>query len=130
MPVLHPRFKLWLSAPGAEGAFGDGKWRLLAALKQEGSLHAASRELHISYRKAWGDLQKMERCLGVRLVTKRRGGALGGATSLTAEGHRWVEAYTAFREAVDAAVATAFGRHLKALAETDRQARESATDGN
>ena len=41
----HPRFKLWISTDEAQGVFGDGKWRLLAAIQREGSLKAASQSL-------------------------------------------------------------------------------------
>ena len=78
MKQLSTRFKLWLSSEDAEGVFGDGKWRLLKSIDAEGSLRAASRLLHISYRKAWGDLKKAQRCLNIPLVEKQRGGTLGG----------------------------------------------------
>jgi len=58
MKQLRTKFKLWLSTEDAEGVFGDGKWRLLKKIDAKGSLKAASQSLHISYRKAWGDLKK------------------------------------------------------------------------
>ena len=90
---LKPRFKLWLSSEDAEGVFGDGKWRLLEAVQREGSLSTAARSLGISYRKAWGDIQKAEKYLGTELITKRRGGTEGGGASLTEKGRKWMKAY-------------------------------------
>ena len=112
---LHPRFKLWLSSSRAEGVFGDGKWRLLAAIQREGSLMAASRSLGISYRKAWGDLKKAEDCMGVSLLEKHRGGSGGGDTVLTDEGKTWLAAYSRFRAEVERAADRAFKTHIKAL---------------
>ena len=109
---LHPRFKLWLSSASAEGAFGDGKWRLLKAIDQTGSLRAASGSLGISYRKAWGDLKKAEKALGVKLIRKHRGGRGGGDTSLTDAGRQWVAAYTRFRSEVEKVVAREFKAHI------------------
>ena len=113
MEKLHPRFKLWLSSKEAEGAFGDGKWRLLKAIETEGSLKAASELLDISYRKAWGDLKKAERCLNTALLDKHRGGDMGGHTSLTEQGKRWVKAYARFRRNVESAVEKAYDKHIE-----------------
>jgi molybdate transport system regulatory protein len=112
MRKIHPRFKLWLNSGKIEGAFGDGKWRLLDAIEALGSLRAASQSLGISYRKAWGDLQKTQTALGVTLVEKHRGGKTGGRTVLTDQGRKWVNAYAAFRGDIEEAVAKAFGRHF------------------
>jgi len=112
---LYPRFKLWISSREAEGVFGDGKWRLLEAIDREGSLSAASAALGMSYRKAWGDLGKAERCLGRRLVERRRGGVGGGEAVLTATGRMWAEAYRRFRSEVERATAEAFESHVEPL---------------
>jgi len=110
-----PDFKLWLSMADVQGVFGDGKWRLLKAIETEGSLKAASELVRISYRKAWGDLNKAERCLGVTLLQKQRGGAVGGRTNLTAQGKKWAEAYTRFRSDIEKAVEKAYKKHIEEL---------------
>ena len=101
---VRPKFRLWLSSEDAEGVFGDGKWRLLEAIEREGSLKAATDSLGISYRKAWGDLKKAERSLGIKLVEKRRGGRSGGETRLTQAGKEWLVAYGRFRLKVEQVV--------------------------
>ena len=112
---VRARFKLWLSSKDAEGVFGDGKWRLLKAIETEGSLTGACELLGISYRKAWGDLKKAEECLNTALLVKQRGGNMGGHTTLTEQGKKWVKAYTRFRHDVEKAVEKAYGKHLKEL---------------
>ncbi len=96
-PALVPKFKLWISTEYEEGVFGDGKFRLLKAIESSGSLRSAAETLGISYRKAWGDLKKAERILGVHLIETKRGGLSGGGTVLTESGRRWVRAFERFR---------------------------------
>ncbi len=112
---LRPKFKLWLSTSEAEGIFGDGKWRLLKAIDSKGSLAAAAETLGISYRKAWGDLQKAEKHLKVALVKKQRGGRRGGRTCLTAQGKDLVEVYGKFRRSIEKAVKNAFSKDIEGL---------------
>ena len=108
MDKLKPRVKLWLNSEGAEGVFGDGKYRLLDGIETTGSLRAACERLHISYRKAWGDLKKAQNALGIVLIDQRRGGHHGGRTMLTEQGKRWLLAYNHFRRDVEAAVEASF----------------------
>jgi molybdate transport system regulatory protein len=109
---ITPRFKLWLSCEKADGAFGGGKWRLLRAIHREGSLRAAASSLGISYRKAWGDLRKAERALGMTFLERHRGGADGGETRLTETGRKWVLEYGRFQDRVERAVDKAFALWL------------------
>ena len=104
-----------MSSDQAEGIFGDGKWRLLAAIDREGSLGAACKSLGISYRKAWGDLGKAERRLGVRFLERRRGGIDGGSTALTDIGKDWLDRYGRFRARVERVAAEAFELHIAEL---------------
>ncbi|UCG56051.1 MAG: LysR family transcriptional regulator [Phycisphaerales bacterium] len=113
--MLRAKFKLWLNSRHVEGAFGDGKWRLLKAIDGENSLKVASETLGISYRKAWGDLKKAQEALNVTLVEKQRGGRLGGQTVLTEHGKKWVKAYARFRGDVEKAVDKAYERHIGGL---------------
>jgi molybdate transport system regulatory protein len=115
MKKLQPRFKLWLNSKDVEGAFGDGKWRLLRAIETEGSLRAASEKLGISYRKAWGDLRKAEETLNTALVERRRGGQCGGRMDLTSQGKIWIREYSKFRGDIEKAVAKACDKYMKGL---------------
>jgi molybdate transport system regulatory protein len=107
---LRPRVKLWLDSEDIQGVFGGGKYRLLESIEATGSLRAASEALHISYRKAWGDLRKAQAALGVVLIEQHRGGRLGGRTVLTDQGRRWLQAYDRFRRDVEAVMQTSFER--------------------
>ncbi len=116
MKKLNARCKLWLSSKDVEGVFGDGKWCLLEAIDRTGSLSAASKSLRISYRKAWGDLNKAQDALNTALVEKLRGGNRGGRTILTSEGKQWLKAYSKFRADVEKAVGKSYEKNIKGIA--------------
>jgi molybdate transport system regulatory protein len=115
MKRLKAKCKLWLSSKNVEGVFGDGKWRLLKAIDRTGSLSAASESLRISYRKAWGDLNKAQDALNITLVEKQRGGNRGGRTVLTSEGKKWIKAYAKFRADIEKAVEKAYEKRIEGL---------------
>jgi len=78
-------YKAWLSSQNGKGIFGDGRWNLLKAIDEKGSLKAATKIIGINYRKAWEDLRKAEALFGFALIEKHRGGQKGGSTILTEE---------------------------------------------
>jgi molybdate transport system regulatory protein len=110
---LQPRCKLWLCRGNVHGVFGDGKFRLLAAIHTTGSLRAAAAKLGMSYRTAWGDLAKAEKYLRLKLVERRRGGAAGGQMRVTEDGRILLKNYRCFRQAAESAVDRAFRRYLQ-----------------
>ncbi len=116
---MEPGARLYLSADGAAGVFGDGKWRLLAAVKECGSIQEAALVLGRGYRKAWGDIKRTEQGLGRRLVMKRRGGPDGGSTSLTEFGERLIAAWTRYREEVVNSMESAYSIYLEGVVEGD-----------
>lgn len=112
---LSPKIKIWLSSEDTEGVFGDGKWRLLKKIEQTSSIKAAAEILGISYRKAWGDLKKVEECLAIKLIEKRRGGKSGGETKLTEVGKKLLIAYSVFRSEIEKALKKAYNDYLKEI---------------
>ena len=58
MSELRVRSKVWLEVDG-QAFLGDGRYRMLVAIERYGSINAAARELGISYRKIWAQLQAM-----------------------------------------------------------------------
>lgn len=96
LPELKAHYKIWLSLKNGDGILGDGKWRLLKAIEEFGSISKAAVNLKISYRKAWGDLRKMEELLGIQVIERHRGGQLGGNSVITEQGLNIIKAYTRF----------------------------------
>ena len=82
MSQLRVRSKVWLEVNG-QPFLGDGRYRLLSAVQKCGSISAAAREMGMSYRKVWSQLQAMEKVSPFPLMERRIGGKDGGATKLT-----------------------------------------------
>lgn len=80
--MIGVRSKIWFAIRG-NPLIGQGRRDLLVYIDRFGSISAASREMGISYRKAWSSIQAMEECLGKKLIVRRRGGRDGGTASLT-----------------------------------------------
>ncbi len=107
--------KMWLETADGEGILGDGKWQILRAVDQEGSLTAACQKLGLTYRRTWGDLKKIEEQLGFPLLNKSRGGKEGGMSELSPQGQALVTAFDKFHKKVDATVNEAFETFRKSL---------------
>ena len=114
---VRPGLRLYLSDGESEGMFGDGKWRLLKSIEEEGSIRKAAKKLGRGYRKAWGDIKRTEQAIGRRLVRKTRGGPAGGTTELTEFGRELLDGWQRYREAVMEGMDGAFETHLAELLE-------------
>ncbi|MBC7335270.1 MAG: LysR family transcriptional regulator [Clostridia bacterium] len=108
---MEPHFRVWLEQDG-EPVFGEGVYRLLLGVDRLGSINQAAKSLAMSYRQAWGHIQKTERRLGVRLLERQVGGEAGGGARLTAAGREWLEHYRRFQAEVEEAVEAAFRRNF------------------
>jgi len=93
---LRFNYKLWLETEDGENILGDGKWKLLQAVEETGSLKGAMEKLNLSYRKTWDNLKKIEDKLGFSLINRVRGGLDGGYTTLTEEGKIIVKIFSQF----------------------------------
>ncbi|MEZ0576323.1 winged helix-turn-helix domain-containing protein [Halodesulfovibrio aestuarii] len=94
------RYKFWLEKDG-EMLFGTGGAVLLEKIDALGSLSGASKELGMSYRRAWGRLKKLEQSIGEDLVTKVGGNKKG--YRLTETGRRFVSSYREAEKKMDKA---------------------------
>jgi molybdate transport repressor ModE-like protein len=115
LPELKAHYKIWLSLKNGEGILGDGKWRLLKAIEEFGSISKAAENLKISYRKAWGDLKKVEELLGIQVIDKIRGGQSGGSSSLTEQGINLIKAYDKFHNEFDSLFKNSFDNFIKEI---------------
>ena len=104
----------------ASGArIGPGKIAVLEAIAQSGSISAAGRALHISYRRTWELVEDLNATLGAPVVQTAAGGSGGGGASLTELGQAVVARYRAIEE--DCAAAAR--KHLLALQRVARTHR-------
>lgn len=112
---IHPEYKIWLATENGEGVLGDGKWKILKAIDQAGSLAGACDNLGITYRRTWNDLKKVEQILGFALLEKSRGGQDGGHSVLTSDGVKLVKAFDEFHARMDTFMQQEFSKLLKQL---------------
>lgn len=112
---MKPQAKLFLSSTHDDGVFGEGKWRLLVAVQEHGSISKAATALGRSYRKAWGDIKRAEDVLGRPLIVRVRGGSHGGQSLLTPFCEELLEAWSKYRQQVYAALDAAYKCHLETL---------------
>jgi molybdate transport repressor ModE-like protein len=78
---------------GEQTLISEEGFHLLLEIGKTLSIVAASRNLAMSYRKAWGLVRQIEYNLGFSLVGKKRGGKAGGRTTFTPEGAELLDAY-------------------------------------
>jgi molybdate transport system regulatory protein len=97
---MQVKSKVWIEA-GGEVVAGDGKVNLLGKIEETGSIQKAAEEIGMSYRHAWGFLQKMEKRGGIKLVETQVGGRGGGGAKLTTPGRHFLKRYLTFREGLD-----------------------------
>ncbi len=93
------------------GRIGPGKIRLLEAIGREGSISAAGRALGMSYKRAWGLVDALNKQLGTPVAAASPGGAKGGGAMLTEAGRGLVEDY----RAIEGLATEAAAARLRAL---------------
>jgi len=100
-PAAAVRTKVWFELDD-EHVFGGGLARLLASIDRCGSLTAAAKAVHISYRRAWDLIRTAEDHLGQALVNRRTGGARGGGSALSGAGRHMLNVFARLdREVAD-----------------------------
>jgi molybdate transport system regulatory protein len=108
------RSKVWIEIDG-EVVLSQGKVTLLEAICETGSIQKAAYRMGMSYRHAWGIIQKMENRSRRKLVITKLGGN-GGGSVLTVEAKDWLLRFRRFhdglRELVDQKFASAFGNDM------------------
>ena len=97
---IRPKFKLWFVDDEEEYVFGLGVMRLLAEIDKLGSISAATRELHMSYRYALERITIVEKRLDRPLVERARGGREGGGAHLTAFGRKLLTEYQSIEDSL------------------------------
>ena len=104
------RSKVWIEIDG-EVVLSQGKAALLEAIRDTGSIQKAADSFGMSYRHAWGIIQKMENRSRRKLV-KTKAGRNGGGSALTPEAQDWLRRFHRFhdglRELVDERFTSAF----------------------
>jgi molybdate transport system regulatory protein len=64
------RSKIWIEDSSGKVIFGLGRYRILDAISRLGSMHAAAKELHMSYRAVWMRVRSSEKRIGKKLIVR------------------------------------------------------------
>jgi len=107
--VARVRFGIYLDDRGPK--LGPGKIRLLAGIREHGSISAAARSMDMSYRHAWILLDELNHGFDEPVIVSTMGGSQGGGARLTPWGEELIERFTAIERTAQAAIAD----HVDAL---------------
>jgi molybdate transport system regulatory protein len=64
------RSKIWIEDTRGKVIFGLGRYRILDAIRRTGSMQAAAKELHMSYRAVWMRVRRSEKRMGRELIVR------------------------------------------------------------
>jgi molybdate transport system regulatory protein len=99
-PLMKIQFKVWLEKDDRV-LFGEGRNQLLQAIDDYGSLAQAARQMHMSYRAAWGRLKASEDRLGFPLAEKDLEQGKKGGLRLTPKGKDLLNKYKNIHQTLD-----------------------------
>lgn len=76
------KIKCWIEEDG-EKFYGPGPHELLKKIQKEGSLSKAAEQMHLSYKKAWEMVQRLNQFSKEALVILKKGGQHGGGAEVS-----------------------------------------------
>ena len=103
---------------------GPGKARLLQCILETGSIAGASRQMGMSYKRAWYLIDTMNAYFRAPIVTATKGGKSGGGAELTPTGRAVLDIY----RRMETAAARATAAELDALVALAAPAVDPAVD--
>ncbi len=95
---------------GDNPAMGPGKAELISRIGATGSISAAAREMHMSYRRAWLLVEAINASFAEPVVVTAIGGKRGGGASVTGFGRDLVAHFHAMEDKASAAIAEDLAR--------------------
>ncbi|MCX5707928.1 MAG: winged helix-turn-helix domain-containing protein [Candidatus Omnitrophica bacterium] len=88
--MLKVKSKVWLEKNNSL-VLGDGRFRILQAIDETGSINKAAKKLDMSFRHAWSYIDSSEKTLGIKLIQREKGGRYGGGSRLTPRAKKLVQ---------------------------------------
>jgi molybdate transport system regulatory protein len=82
------RSKIWIEDMEGNVVFGLGRYRILDMVRRLGSMHAAARQLRMSYRAVWMRIRTSEERIGKPLVVRE-----GKGSKLTPFAHNLIKQF-------------------------------------
>jgi molybdate transport system regulatory protein len=90
--MIELKARVWVDQKG-ESFLGEGRVRLLESIIKYGSITRASKEVEISYKKAWKLIDSINSVSDVAVVERVVGGKGGGGTVVTKKGENLIKEY-------------------------------------
>ena len=97
------RYKVWLENEAGMPIIGEGRSRILTAVKATGSMSRAARKLNLPYRNVWGNIKDAERQFGFKIVETNAHGS-----RLTTEGEKLLAQFAELQRSCRASAAAKF----------------------
>ena len=91
---MHYKIKsrIWIESEN-NVLLGEGRVHLLKAIGETGSLSKAAKSINISYKKAWGMLDSINKSAKMPVTINSTGGKGGGGAVLTAYGKSLIQVF-------------------------------------
>jgi molybdate transport repressor ModE-like protein len=117
------RLHLKLSVLNDQGVpfMGRGPVQLLQGIERLGSINQATKEMNMSYLKAWKIIKRMETCLGGKILKTTIGGKDYGGSELTPLATKFLDFYTAYEAEVANFAQERFTRTLKRIEALEKE---------
>lgn len=112
---MRIRTSIWIEDDEGHVVYGLGRQRILAAIREHGSIKAAAGVLSMSYRGLWARLRHSEKRLGFSLVESRPGRGKTGGTTLTPHANELFERYEKIIQEIYSASEESFTNSLREL---------------
>jgi molybdate transport system regulatory protein len=87
---------------------GPGPVRLLERIDEYKSINKAAKSMSLSYVKALNILNRLEKCLGEKMLTRKRGGNERGGASLTPYAEKYISAFKGLDKKINTFAQTEF----------------------
>ena len=97
---------------GEEEFFGSGPAQLLKLTQETQSINAACKTMRMAYSKGWRMINRMEKELGFKMLNRSAGGKLGGGSTLTEEGEKFLSLYMEMERELKEKSAKIFQRYF------------------
>lgn len=92
LTMTSPQLKIRLQYQG-QVILGPGKLALLLEIDRLGSISAAAKAMHMSYRRAWELVDVMNQHFDQPVVSRNIGGLAGGGAAVTDFGRQLIQGY-------------------------------------
>ncbi len=121
---MEVKFRIWIEKDGKH-VIGRGGAKILKAIKEEGSISAASKKLGMSYKYVWAYVKKMENVVG-QVVKSTKGGRSGGKSELTEIGEEILELYEYYENLVNTLIS---GKYVEGIVKEGKIIPEGEVNG-